>query len=215
MFRSIAQFGAWALARAQKTEIDILDDDNVSVISSESEGESSSLDADLKKETNNGNAISNGTIKKQQNAERVGKAGDPLPHFKNHMIRQRVDRHGNIYPLRPATELPALQLAVDEIGIIKPGPVRKWMAAKREWDSKYATQKRRVQKQRIKEIAKGYPTFGDNDVPPPSALAGRRGVYMPEEKKKRSLGLSLWSLWGSTHDEKTVSLNFDKPDSDD
>ncbi len=33
MFRSIAQFGAWALARAQKTEIDILDDDDISVIS--------------------------------------------------------------------------------------------------------------------------------------------------------------------------------------
>jgi hypothetical protein len=33
MYRSIAQFGAWALARAQKTEIEILDDDNVSVIS--------------------------------------------------------------------------------------------------------------------------------------------------------------------------------------
>jgi len=34
MYRSIAQFGAWTLARAQKTEIDILDDDDVSVISS-------------------------------------------------------------------------------------------------------------------------------------------------------------------------------------
>lgn len=33
MFRSIAQFGAWALARAQKTGIEIVDDDAVSVIS--------------------------------------------------------------------------------------------------------------------------------------------------------------------------------------
>jgi acetyl esterase/lipase len=33
MYRSVAQFGAWALARAQKTEIEILDDDDVSVIS--------------------------------------------------------------------------------------------------------------------------------------------------------------------------------------
>jgi hypothetical protein len=33
MYRSIAQFGAWALARAQKTSIEILDDDDVSVIS--------------------------------------------------------------------------------------------------------------------------------------------------------------------------------------
>lgn len=33
MYRSVAQFGAWALARAQKTEIEILDDDDVSIIS--------------------------------------------------------------------------------------------------------------------------------------------------------------------------------------
>jgi len=36
MYRSIAQFGAWALARAQRIEIDILDDDDISVISSSS-----------------------------------------------------------------------------------------------------------------------------------------------------------------------------------
>lgn len=34
MYRSVAQFGAWALARAQKTDIEILDDDDISVISS-------------------------------------------------------------------------------------------------------------------------------------------------------------------------------------
>jgi acetyl esterase/lipase len=33
MYRSIAQFGAWTLARAQKTEIEIVDDDDVSIIS--------------------------------------------------------------------------------------------------------------------------------------------------------------------------------------
>jgi acetyl esterase/lipase len=33
MYRSASQFSAWALARAQKTEIDILDDSDISVIS--------------------------------------------------------------------------------------------------------------------------------------------------------------------------------------
>lgn len=33
MYRSVAQFAAWSLARAQKTEIEILDDDDISVIS--------------------------------------------------------------------------------------------------------------------------------------------------------------------------------------
>ena len=39
MYRSIAQFGAWTLARAQKTEIEIVDDDNISVISKSSSDE--------------------------------------------------------------------------------------------------------------------------------------------------------------------------------
>jgi acetyl esterase/lipase len=38
MYRSVAQFGAWALARAQHTEIDILDDDKVSIISKSESG---------------------------------------------------------------------------------------------------------------------------------------------------------------------------------
>jgi hypothetical protein len=55
-------------------------------------------------------------------------------------------------------------------------------------------------------MAKGYHVFGDGEVPPPSALAGRRkhGDDLKEEKKKRSMGMSLWALWGSKHDEKTM-----------
>jgi hypothetical protein len=95
-----------------------------------------------------------------------------------------------------------------EVGVIKEGPVRKWMTAKREWDTKFASAKRRVQKQRAKEMAQGYQQFEGGEVPPPSALAGRRklGEDLKEEKKKRSMGMSLWSLWGSKHDEKTITL---------
>ncbi|CAI4217486.1 unnamed protein product [Parascedosporium putredinis] len=42
MYRSIAQFSAWALARAQNTSIQILDDDAISVISTGSETEDDS-----------------------------------------------------------------------------------------------------------------------------------------------------------------------------
>lgn len=80
------------------------------------------------------------------------------------------------------------------------------MAAKREWDTKFAYAKRRVQKQRAREMAKGYHQFGDGEVPPPSALAGRRihGDDLKEGKKNRSVGMSLWSLWGSKHDERAI-----------
>ncbi|KAI9840834.1 MAG: hypothetical protein M1838_003881 [Thelocarpon superellum] len=192
MYRSIAQFGAWALARAQQTEIDIMDDDDVSVIS-ESSDSSEDKANDVK-----GKAA-------DRSPETVGRAGDALPPFRNHMIRQRVDRNGIIYPLTPASSLPALHLPPGEIGVIKAGPVQKWMAAKSKWDQKYAREKRRVQKQRAKDILAGYEDFENDDAPPPSALAARRRRDMGREAAKgRSWGMSLWSLWGSSHDEKTI-----------
>lgn len=193
MYRSVAQFGAWALARAQKTAIEILDDDDVSVISHSSSSDNEDADTEKKPA-------------KAAQGPRVGKAGDPLPAFKNHMIRQRVDRHGNIRHLEPASELPSCTLPPSQIGVIKEGPIKKWMAAKLKWDTKYASAKRKVQKRRAKEMAQGYQTFGDGEVPPPSALAGRRktGTDLKEEKKKRSTGMSLWALWGSKHDEETM-----------
>ncbi|KAL8740513.1 MAG: hypothetical protein Q9190_006796 [Brigantiaea leucoxantha] len=221
MYRSIAQFGAWALARAQKTDIEIIDDDDVSVISSAS---SSSSEMNRKSDTASPedskqeptNSTRKGLAAHQDGQGRVGRAGEPLPAFKAHMIRQRVDRHGNIYPLAPASELPALQVPANEIGVIKPGPVRKWMNAKKEWDTRFAKEKRKVQRKRVEEMAMGFQGFGDDDVPPPSALAGRRelapkqegrkrvGSGGGEEKRGRSWGMSLWSFWGGRHDEKAI-----------
>ncbi|KAG9237038.1 hypothetical protein BJ875DRAFT_370897 [Amylocarpus encephaloides] len=195
MYRSIAQFGAWTLARAQKTQIEILDDDDVSVISkSESDDEKDAVDKE-----NKANGVTRG---------QVGRAGDPMPHFKDHMIRQRVDRHGNTYSLEPESELPGCNVSRDDIGVIKQAPMKKWMSAKKEWDTKFASSKRRVQKQRAREFAQGYQQFGGGEVPPPSALAGRRktGEKMEEPKKTRSMGMSLWALWGSKHDEKALEL---------
>ena len=197
MYRSIAQFGAWALARAQRRSIEITDDDDLSVISSGSDTDSHSS-TDLERPRPQNLAVG---------VHHVGKAGDPLPAFKNHMIRQRVDRHGVIYPMAPESDIPALQMPASDVGVIKPGPVRKWLAAKKEWDTRYASAKRKVLKIRIKEMMEGgFESFGER--PPPSALAGRRrkgrvddGV---EKRKKKSWGLMLWSLWGSKHDESTI-----------
>ncbi|KAH0280514.1 alpha/beta-hydrolase, partial [Aureobasidium melanogenum] len=176
MYRSVAQFGAWALARAQDQAITILDDDAISIISHESSHDSES-DADRGRTVDKrfpdalGTPIRAHTVTTASGS--VGKAGDPLPPFENHMIRQRVDRHGVTYPLAAESELKCLQLDPDTIGMIKPGPVRKWVAKKSEWDVKYGKDKRTIQKQRIKEMAEGYDTFGAGEVPPPTALAGR------------------------------------------
>ena len=211
MYRSIAQFGAWALARAQKTEIEILDDDDVSVIS-DSEDENiefrngklrAGLETLLLLTLHRRASIILTRGASPVQLERLAILCLP---FKNHMIRQRVDRHGDIYSLGPASSLPACTLPPSEIGVVKEGTVRKWMAAKLEWDTKYSSSKRQVQKQRVKEMAKGYQTFEGGEVPPPSALAGRRhlGDHIREDRRKKSVGLSMWSGWGSKHDKDTM-----------
>lgn len=208
MYRSIAQFGAWTLARAQKTSIDILDDDDISFVSTDSD--KSTDDAresrkDTKSEPGTEAHIgTDGVIDKGRHEARVGKAGDSLPPFEHHMIRQRIDRHGYIYPLAPKEELTALNLPVSEVGVPKPGPVNKWMKASQQWNGKFAKQKIKIQQQRIKEMQAGFERF-EGEHPPPTALAGRRTKGMKAEKaKKKSWGMALWSLWGSKHDEATV-----------
>ncbi|RMD43404.1 hypothetical protein DV735_g1723, partial [Chaetothyriales sp. CBS 134920] len=194
MYRSIAQFGAWALARAQDRPIEIVDDDNISVISSRTSSSSRER--------------SHGRPRKERipDPAAVGKAGDPLPVFKNHMIRQQVDRHGNISPLPPASELTATRMGPSEVGIVKAGPVKKWLAAKHQFDTRYAGRKHKVHKQLLQQLAKGNALgFGDGEYPPPSALARRRTAEdeLPP-KAKKSYGLAMWSGWGSKHDEQTV-----------
>ncbi|KAI1387260.1 alpha/beta-hydrolase [Hypoxylon trugodes] len=198
MYRSVAQFGAWALARAQNTEIEILDDDSISVISSSSS--SSESDRDHAKK-----AVKHVSSDENTKAE-VGKAGDPLPPFKNHMIRQRVGRHGSISSLAPATDLPGCTIDRNDIGVVKETPVRRWLEVRSQWDKRYGSIRAKIHKRRLKEMAAGYVGF-DGETPPPAALASRRkaGESLAEKKKTKSMGLALWSLWGSKHDEETVN----------
>ena len=188
MYRSVAQFSAWALARAQNTSI-MIPDDNASVISfsqsdSTSEGQDPSQDGP-------------GTA--------IGKAGHPLPPFKNHMIRQRVTRHGVIFPLDPESQLAACILKPQDVGIIQVAPVRSWLETRTKWDARYAKEKRKVHERMAREMAEGYLAFGNGETPPPSALAGRRRSPAAKagwgKRKRKSVGLALWSLWGSAHDK--------------
>lgn len=50
-----------------------------------------------------------------------------------------------------------------------------------------------VYKQRMESAAKGYITFPDGEVPPPSALAGRRviGQVVEREKERGRIGKAL------------------------
>ncbi|KAG5925555.1 hypothetical protein E4U42_004180 [Claviceps africana] len=199
MYRSVAQFGAWALARAQKRAIEILDDDDISVITSsgsDADNETNALPGEEKEQRQ----------QDQAELEQVGKAGDPLPPFEKHMIRQRVTRHGAILPLAPEEELPGCCIHLADIGVVRDSTFQRWLRTRTQWDQRYSSAKVKVHKQIVKEMVKGFHDFGPNEHPPPTALASRRlaDEDMAEKKRSKSMGLALWSLWGSKHDELTV-----------
>ncbi|GAB0134560.1 hypothetical protein EsDP_00002925 [Epichloe bromicola] len=198
MYRSVAQFGAWALARAQKRGIEILDDDEISVISSSGSETQNAIGAqECEKEKRR--------IEKAEPGQ-VGKAGDPLPPFEKHMIRQRVTRHGVTLPLAPEEELPGCCIQSSEVGVVKGGTVKRWLETRNQWDQRFSSAKAKVHKRIVKDMVKGFQDFGPDEHPPPTALAGRRlaGEDMVDKKRSKSMGLALWSLWGSKHDELTV-----------
>ena len=209
MYRSIAQFGAWALSQAQNKGMEIQNDDAISVISSGDEEtddgqlieESTSKDADVGAEKENLTKAES----KLAAIGAVGKAGDPIPDFKDHMIRQQVTRHGIVFPMAPVSEMPSLALDPATIGIPKTGPVRKWLATRASHDQRFANETKKVQKKRAKEAGAGYDDI-PGEYPPPAALVNRRrnGVAPDEKKRGKSWGLAMWSGWGSSHDEHTL-----------
>lgn len=96
----------------------------------------------------------------------------------------------------------------DLVGVPKEGPVKKWLEQRKQWDHKFASTKRKVHKRFIDDLAIGYEGFGEGEFPPPSALAGRRrkeGASKKPTKRSKSMGLALWSLWGSKHDKMTMN----------
>lgn len=124
------------------------------------------------------------------------------------MIRQRVTRHGVIFPLPPSSQLPGCTMDRELVGVVKQGPVSKWLAQNKEWDRRFASAKKKTQKKFIQDLIIGYEGFGEGELPPPSALAGRRlkgdDEVLGTKKRVKSLGLAMWSGWGSKHDKMTM-----------
>ncbi|KAE8376274.1 hypothetical protein BDV26DRAFT_266071 [Aspergillus bertholletiae] len=200
MFRSIAQFGAWALACAQETDIDIVNDDEISPISSDS-SEDSEIPAKPPK-----------AVGSKQSMAAVGMAGDQLPPFKERMVRQRVDKRGRIYDLEPPASYPVLQIPSSQVGVLNPELVKKWLAEKKVWDVKFAKDKLHVQRQRVKELAHCFQQDFVGEVPPPSSLAARRSApgVLPSSGGRKNHPMTLWSNWAGKHDKKSVQRERQK-----
>jgi len=121
--------------------------------------------------------------------------------------------------MEPAHEIPALQIAASEIGVIHAGPTKRWLHAKAKWDAKYAKEKRRAQLARRQEYARAQKDgFLGGDLvgerPPPSALAGRPIVAFEKHgivgrKRKNFAGL-VWGVLGGQEDKEKEGVKGDK-----
>jgi acetyl esterase/lipase len=194
-FRSVAQFSAWALAKAQNVPIPVQPDNESLISRTQSEvadaANSEEIPAEDRHKPNYqtaedklersasldegaqvGPSIENEEEEtpaadpsvpsqaepehlQQLLAAQIGSVGVPLPKFTNHMLRQRIDRHGVIHNLAPESELAALQLPRDQIGVVKEGPVKKWLEQRAKWDKKYSRDLKKTREQhyaRVKEL---------------------------------------------------------------
>ncbi|CAG8972644.1 hypothetical protein HYALB_00011383 [Hymenoscyphus albidus] len=172
-YRAVAQFSAWALAQAQRADIDLQDDSSIHAPEVEEPGQ-------------------------------IGKVGDRLPSFKEHMTRHRVSRSGHLFPLPPASELPACVFPVEEIGWPKAEAVKEWIRYRETVTNvKFASQRQKVMKQRVQNAQIGYIQFPNGEVPPPTALAGRRviGQELKKEGRKSVVGTKIMSRLSGRYDD--------------
>lgn len=192
MFRSIAQFGSWALPRNQ----------NEANISGLQDPATPPAELPIRQLSTNGTDNTSGP---QKSVGSVGKAGDPLPAFQDHMIRQRVDKRGRIYPLDPPHTFAALQMSPSQVGTFNPALVKKWLAGKQEWDEKFAKEKLHFQSRRIKELYHEFQN-ADGESPPPSALAARKAApgVLPTSDEKKNYLMLMWNHWATKHDKKII-----------
>ncbi len=207
MYRAIANFSLWALARfGGSVQMDIAHDlkkqnlIDLHVQDSDSDASSPTFRARTAQAT----TMSEVTVTGVE------------PEFIDNMIRERISVLGFIRPMEPVAEMYMLHLRPDDIGVIKEGPVKRWMAARASHDQKYQKRKTKLQKQRAREYVEaeqhGF-VLGefDGEKVPPAAAAGRsslkaasRIVKMGEGKKKGMVN-TMFSKVMIGHDEEKIN----------
>ncbi|GAA5842996.1 hypothetical protein JCM3766R1_001656 [Sporobolomyces carnicolor] len=76
------------------------------------------------------------------------------PQYVDNMIRERISITGIVRAMEPEREMQALTLDPEDLGLIKEGPVKRYLAGKAIWDKKFAREQRRVNKNREKHLHK-------------------------------------------------------------
>lgn len=72
--------------------------------------------------------------------------------FKSHMIRERVSTIGVCRPLEPPSELAALNMPPEEVGVIKEGQAMRYLNGQKLWDKKFHRTSASVEKHRRKNL---------------------------------------------------------------
>lgn len=196
-YRAISQFVAQALARAQNADVEIeAYHDEIA----EQEGPPPVPTSPMQYAAT-ADAGSSGEFKFAENKQYIGLgAGDALPPFeRNHMRRYRVDRQGRLYPLEPPSLIRALQIPRDQLEP-RPEALNHWIHHKVQSDKRFASEKGKgeyqalqsgysiggihhgslisvsVFEKRLANAKKGHIPVHNGEIPPPTALVGRRVI---------------------------------------
>lgn len=71
---------------------------------------------------------------------------------KEPFVRQRISIKGVPRPMEPECEIPALQLPIDEIGIVKEAPVVRWLTGLQMYDKKYKSSAKKARRTRERNV---------------------------------------------------------------
>ncbi|SCZ98254.1 BZ3500_MvSof-1268-A1-R1_Chr3-2g06251 [Microbotryum saponariae] len=213
MYRACANFGLWAIARANKgstrshntshasSVIELAEVvDNISL---GSEDESSDSDAE--------SVLGEGEV-----ATGSVRIGGHIGHFHHHLIRQRVAVNGRVRPLEPEADLPALQMSPEAVGNLHPEPVRKWLDKRAQFDKKYAKdlakyRRIRTEDRQIAESSGFLMGEFTGERPPLTSLAGFHDVKLARETARSvdeigdvNLALAAWNSVSVAPDEEVA-----------
>ncbi|KAL8286505.1 hypothetical protein RQP46_004522 [Phenoliferia psychrophenolica] len=229
MYRTVANFGIWALTASEKkqerlerhesrpesthhiagpvhaTDAAAANEEEHSV-DSDDESELSSLDGDSQNPENS------------SELDLVTVTGHE-PSFVNHMVRERVSPAGRIRAMEAPELLPGCTMPRDEIGILHLGPVTKWKTQRAEWDARYAKEHakfRAIRDENERRVLQeggfleGKLKFDKGENPPLCALARfwdqklalEVGESVDEVGKKVNAALAMWARVSSQPDEQ-------------
>ncbi|BGP52936.1 hypothetical protein JCM8202v2_000493 [Rhodotorula sphaerocarpa] len=76
------------------------------------------------------------------------------PEYVDHMIRERVSIDGVVRPMEPEDSMSMLHLEIEDLGVIKEAPVKRYLAGKAVLERRFKKTYKKVQKQREKHLRK-------------------------------------------------------------